>query len=422
MNKVESRYVRLVETAAAFLLLLYPSLMFAVKGGMNGSFLLLLLLSAGVLAWRSRQMQPIVWDREMTFYLLAMAALPIAIFLSQSYHHLYSGHPYDAASRFLLSVPIFMLLRRTRFDVVTWVQYGFPLAAIVGCLMLRHIDQGRFGIATLDLIHFGDFELIMGVLSVLSINWTGRDTPLVRSLKVLGFLAGMYASIVSGSRGGWIALPVFLMVYIYFRHGKISIKAIVVAPLMLMMAGFIAYTSSQSIHHRVDGVTSELAAFRRGNPDSSVGIRLQLFKAAAVIFIQNPIFGAGPEGFALEMEPMKKAGKITPLAAELGKGEVHNELLSKAAGLGIFGLFAMLSVYLVPLRIFHHSMRSASVQVRQAGMMGLVFVGGFMVFGLTAETLNLTMATAFYGLTVAVLLAACLNIHRGEPTTVRKPE
>src|SRR5665647_3901182 len=108
---------------------------------MNGSFLLLLLLSLIVWGIRPREMQ--LWNRDLTLYLLAMAALPAAIFLSQSYHHHYSGHPYDAASRFLLAVPIFMLLRRVRFDVVALVQYGFPLAAIVGCLMLKPISDGR---------------------------------------------------------------------------------------------------------------------------------------------------------------------------------------------------------------------------------------------------------------------------------------
>lgn len=416
MIKIESRYVRLVETAAAFLLILYPGLMFAVKGGMNGSFLLLLLLSLFVLAFRPGRMPPVVWDNETKYYLLAMVSIPAAIFLSQSYHHHYSGHPYDAASRFFLAVPVFMLLQRVRFSVVAVVQFGFPLAAITGWLMSKEIpgSGGRFGIATLDLIHFGDFELILGVLSAFSVDWTGRDAWLLRGLKILGFLAGMYASVASGSRGGWIALPVFLMIYIYFRFGKISPKAILAMSLMLVMTGFIAFTSSQEIHHRVDEINSDLAAFRHGNPDTSTGIRLQLFQAAAVVFVQNPLFGVGPEGFALEMEPMKNSGKITPLAAKLGKGEVHNELLSKAAGLGLFGLIAILSAYLVPFRFFYRATRSAFVQVRQSGILGLVFVSGFMVFGLTVEILNLTMAAAFYGLTVAVLLAACLNIHHGE--------
>jgi len=114
---------------------------------------------------------------------------------------------------------------------------------------------------------------------------------------------------------------------------------------------------------------------------------------------------------------MQQSGKITPLAAELGKGEVHNELLSKTAGLGLPGLLAMLMIYLVPLRIFYRALRANSVQIRQSGMLGLIFVSGFMVFGLTVEVLNLTLATAFYSLTVAVLLAACLNIHHGEYNT-----
>ncbi len=405
MTGIEFSEPRWKEIIAAFLLLSYPGLMFAVKGGMNGAFLLLLILSA----WSLRPS----WDRETMIYLLAMASLPFAIFLSQSYHHHYSGHPYDASSRFLLGVPVFMMLRNMRFNVIAMVQYGFPLAAIAGFLMLKQIGDGRYGISTLDLIHFGDFALVMGVLSVLGINWTGRDSLLLRLFKIAGFAAGIYASVVSGSRGGWIAMPVFLMIFIYFRFSRISMKALSTAVIIFLTPRFMAYASSQKIHHRVDELFSDMTSFERGNPDTSTGIRLQLFKAAAEVFVQHPVFGVGPEGFAGEMDAMQKAGIVTPMAAGLGRGEIHNELLSKAAGMGMPGLIAMLAIYLVPARIFYQSMRSSTARIRQSGMLGLVFVTGFMVFGLTAETLNLTMAAAFYSLTVAVLLAACLNVHRG---------
>jgi O-antigen ligase len=414
MMKSKFSYLIFVESMAALLLVFYPGLMFAVKGGMNGAFLFLLLLSIAVLIVQPREIPGVVWNSELKVYLLATAALPVAIFLSQTFHHHYGGHPYDAASRFLLAVPIFMLLQRLRFSIVAMVQYAFPIAAIVGCLMLKPIADGRIGIATLDLIHFGDFELVLGVMSLLCLNWTGRDAPLLKVLKVIGFLAGVYASVVSGSRGGWIALPVFLTIYIYYKLGKISLKSLIITPLILIIAGLIAFTFSQKIHHRVDEVTGDLYAFQHGNPDTPTGVRLQLFQSAAVIFVHNPIFGVGAEGFSLEMEPLLKAGKITAMAAELGKGEVHNEILSRAAGLGLFGLMAILSIYLVPVRIFYRSMKSTSIQLRKSGLLGLVFVSGFMVFGLTVEVLNLTMATAFYSLTVAVLLAACLNIHHGE--------
>ncbi len=410
MNIIESRYLKSIEAVAAILLIIYPSAMFAVKGGMNASFLFLLLISLSVLIFRPREMSPVLWDANTKIFLFAMAALPAAIFISQSYHQNYSSHPYDAASRFLLAVPIYMVLRRINFKVVTLVQYGLPLAAIVGCLMIKPIALGRYGIATLDLIHFGNFELLLGVLSIASLNWAGHDATLIKTLKVTGLLAGMYASIMSGSRGGWIALPVFLLIFLYFKAGKISFKILFITPMVLVMAGVFVYTLSEKVHHRIDEVTGDISEFRHGNSDTPTGIRFQLFQAATVIALQNPIFGAGTEGFAAAMNAMQKNGTVTPMAAELGRGEVHNEFLSRAAGLGIFGVIALLSIYLVPGRIFYCAMRTDAKKIRQAGMLGLIFVSGFMVFGLTAETLNLTMVTAFYSMTVAVLLAACLNL------------
>lgn len=414
MTNTKFTYVGMVEALAALVLLLYPALMFAVKGGMNGSFLLLLLLSITVLLVRPHKLVPAICNRELALFSGAMAALPIAIFLSQSYHQSYSGHPYDAASRLLLAIPIFILLQRLRVNIVASVQYGFPLAAIVGWLMLKPIAEGRMGISTLDLIHFGDFELMLAVLSILSINWTGRDGLLLSVLKIAGFMVGIYASIASGSRGGWVAVPIFLLIFIYFKYGKLSLKMFITLPTILISLGFMAYTLSQGIHHRVDETVSDMTAIHRGNPDTPTGVRWQLYQAAAVIISKNPFFGVGPEGFAREMEPMLKAGTLTAMAAELGKGEVHNELLSKTAALGIFGLVSMMLIYTVPLRFFYRAMHSKHSQVRQAGLLGTVFVSGFMVFGLTVEILNLTMAAAFYSLTVAVLLAACYNIHHSD--------
>jgi len=114
---------------------------------------------------------------------------------------------------------------------------------------------------------------------------------------------------------------------------------------------------------------------------------------------------------ALQMQPMREAGELTPLAAEVGRGEVHSDLLSKTVGMGIFGLASMLAVYAVPFGLFWHATAMVSSIKRRAGVLGIIFVSGFMVFGLTVEILNLTMATAFYSFTIAVLLAACYNIH-----------
>ena len=413
MDMMRSRYLLFVEITAALLLLIYPTLMLAVKGGMNGVFLFMLILSIAVWIVRPAGMSAVKWQPEWKIYFVAMLAMSVAIFISQSYHQSYDGHPHDAASRYWLAIPVFLLLQRLRLNVFSVLQFAFPVAAITGFLLVKD-GGGRSGISTMDLIHFGDFELILGMLSLFSIDWFGRDHWLLRILKISGFIAGLTASLASGSKGGWLAIPAFIVIFFYFRMGKMSLRMIATSSASVILVIAITYTGSAIFHQRVHELVNDVAAFSQGNRDTSTGIRWQLYKAAADVFLRHPIFGVGAEGFALEMKPMMESGKITAQAAYLGRGEVHNDILSKAAGMGIFGLFAVLGIYFVPFRMFWRATKSASAQVKRTGVLGIVFVSGFFVFGLTVEFLNLTMAAAFYSFTIAALLAACYSAHHGE--------
>ncbi len=425
LSIARSRYLSFVEKTAALLLLVYPTLMLAVKGGMNGVFLFMLLLTFAVLITRPNGMSPVVWRREWTIYSAAMFAMSAAIFISQSYHYNYAAHPHDAASRYWLAIPVFLLLQRLRPNVFTLLQFAFPVAAITGFLLAKDLG-GRSGIGTLDLIHFGDFELMLGMLSLFSINWFGRDKLSLHILKLLGFIAGLAVSLASGSRGGWLAIPVFIAIFFHFKMARISLKRAMASLILAILAITIAYSVNTTFHQRVDSVhervgslANDIVLLNQGKLDSSVGIRWQLYKAAVDVFARHLLFGVGPEGYALEMKPMLEAGKITPNAASYGRGEVHNDILSKAAGMGVFGLVAILAIYFVPFRLFWQATKSAAPQAKRAGILGIVFVSGFFVFGLTVEILGLTMSTAFYSFTVAVLLAACYNVHSIDPARIK---
>ena len=426
MKIKHSYYFHFVEKAAALLLLVYPVLMLTVKGGMNAVFLFMLLLALAVWMVRPAGMNAVAWKPEWTAYVVAMFLLPFAILVSQMAHQNITAHPHDAASRYWLAIPIFLLLQRLPLRVIGVLQYAFPLGAIGGLLMATRESTGRWAIptleyanrltiTTLDQIHFGGFELISGMLSLFSLNWLGRDIPALRLLKILGCIAGVWASLASGSRGGWLAIPLFIGLFFYFSMGKVSLKMIVSSLLAATLAMTASYFAVGTFHQRVNALAHDVVVFDQGNRDTSTGVRWQLYQAAADVFYRHPFTGVGPEGFASEMQPMVEAGKLTPDAAQLGRGEVHNEILAKAAGMGILGLIAILAGYLVPLRLFWRATQSGSDRVRRSGILGVVFVSGVFVFGLTVEFLNLTMATAFYSFTVAVLLAACYNVHHGEP-------
>lgn len=387
------------------ILLLYPTLMLTVRGGMNGVFILTLLMA--LIAWPcGRYSQGLFTSGDTRRYMWAMFGLTIAIFLSESYWQDFHGRSYDAVARYWLAIPIFFWLSRMVPDVFRALQLSFPVAAIAGFLLTEEM-WGRSGIGTLDLIHFGDMELILGILSLFAIDWFGRDGAMLRTVKIVGFVAGAAASFGSGSRGGWLAIPVFLIIFLHFNWNRLPLK-MVAGVIVLAIASMLAlYATSDTVNQRVNAMVSDIKDYQLGNRDTSTGIRWQLYEAAIDIFGRHPFVGVGPTGFAREMQPMMEAGKLTLEAAHLGRGEVHNDILAKTAGMGMFGLVAILALYLVPLRMFWQATRSAVREVRRTGILGITFVSGIGVFGLTVEFLNLTMAAAFYAFTVAVLLAAC---------------
>lgn len=394
-------------------LLCYPALLFAIKGGMNALFFLLVALSLLTLFSQGRN-HPKYFDGNATVFTVAMLSGILAIFLSQAWHGDFNMRPYDAASRLLLAVPVFLALRSIGLRTISLLQYGFPLGAIASLIMVLLMQgnypySGRASTAFMHPIYFGDLALMLGFLSIFSINWLKKDSAAIIALKIAGALAGIYVSVLSQSRGGWVAIPILLVVWLVLQKRQ-AIKLSYALPLILL-ALLASYFFVDIVQQRIDWIFNDIRAFSIGQADTSVGQRFQLWKAALYLYGQNPLFGVGPEGFAHSMEALGQSGFITAEAAQLGRGEVHSQILASLVGLGIPGLLSVLSIYFVPLYIFLKATDSNSNIRRTAGMMGLCLTLGFLIFGLTAELFNIKMIASFYGLTVAALLAGatCLG-------------
>ncbi|MGE0072349.1 MAG: O-antigen ligase family protein [Thiomonas sp.] len=413
------------------LLLVYPALTLTVAGAVNTVFFLLFLLSAARLladlrnpreqrlaASRPGRRDPLPASDAM-LYTAAMAALPLAVFIGQCASQRWGWPYYDAVSRFLLATPIFFALRRLPPQrlLVLWPGMIFGAFAAAALVVFDPRDWGasdgvaRLGSAFVNPIHFGDIALTLGVLPALGLVQRPLTPVSVRSMlwpaaALLAAAAGLYASILSGSRGGWVAIPLFVVLAAVFNRSALHARTVLVAALAMLLAVSLAAIAVPETRQRIELVFSNLHAFDHGNEDTSIGIRFQLWKAAWVIFTEHPLFGVGMGGFKALMTPMQQSGLLTPLAADLGRQEVHSEILSRLSQLGIVGLAAIAAVYIVPARLFWRRVDAVSAASRAAARMGLALVLGFVVYGLTVETFDLTMTAAFYALTVAVLLAA----------------
>ncbi len=411
MKRITSIYSVGIEKFVMLLLLIYPVCMLMVRGGMNAVFILMLLLTIVVAVIRPSGLPKITWCKEWTYFACSMLSMTIATLLSQVANHQYGAHAYDAISRYWLAVPILLLMQRIEVQIFEVLRFAFPIAAIVGLASISEIGGGRYGISSLDLIHFGDFELLLGVLSLHLMKPHTSKQWYLSLLGWCGLVAGIAASLLSGSRGGWLAIPVFVIIYFSINNPRNALRTISITFAAAVLAIAVLLSLSDSFSRRMSEMAQDFKVIGVEKSDSDTGIRLQLYVAAAEVFFRHPLFGVGPEGFALEMQPMLDAGKITPQAANYGRGEVHSDLLAKAAGMGTLGVAALLATYLVPLWLFLRVCHSGNFIIRRAALSGVTFIVGFMIFGLTVEFLSLTLVTAFYSFTLAVLLAVCYNIH-----------
>ncbi len=395
----------------AVFLLIYPVLTVLKQGSASALLIAagVLSLGAGVAVRRalSGPATPEGADRLVRLTGWALCMPLAAVILSEAWHGHLRWNAFDAPARFLAAVPLFLLLRRAPLRALRWADGSFAAGALaalgVGLWAARDWGEGRMGSAFLNPIHFGDIALILGVLSALSINWWRKDPLAVRLLKVGGLLAGLVASLLTGSRGGWVALPFILLLVAVARGRDKPARWRVLVPAVAVLGVAVLYAVSGTIHERIHMVWVDLAQYAQGQKDTSIGIRLQIYQAALMLIPKHPIFGLGPGGFADSLQALVDAGRMSATAAQLGRGEAHNQLLAYTANFGLVGGLSIVAIHLVPGLLCWRCLKAAAAPMRRAALMGAVFALAFFVFGLTVEIFTLKMTASFYAAVIASL-------------------
>jgi O-antigen ligase len=403
------------------IVLLGPALTVAVNGGANGSLMLAALLSLVLLIAQARSGAYAKSDgpsqRLLQSYALAMAAPLVVLTAVELLHGKVVAHTLGAAMRFLLAVPVVYLLHRFARDLVRWADASYALGAFAaGSVILalaREWSPGRWTSPFLDPINFGGLAVLLGMLSLLSIDWTRRDPTPVRALKVGGFACGVLASVPTGARGAWLSLLaviVLLAVVTMRRHSptfRIALWTSVTAALVF------AFATLDPVRDRLDLMLVDLHSyFEEGKRDTSPGIRLQIWRAALLAFADRPLLGLGAHGFDNATYAYANLGLLTPLAAESARAEMHNTYLAYAVDFGVPGLLALIGVFAVPGWVFARQLAADRIQAR-AALMGLVVVTMYATGALTVDVFRLKMMAAFYAASTALLAAIALADNHG---------
>jgi O-antigen ligase len=218
------------------------------------------------------------------------------------------------------------------------------------------------------------------------------------ALSAAGLVLGALASLLSQSRGGWLALGVALPVQAVILWRAMDRRDFMVSVVAALVCGsaLLALTAQQ-LSQRVELARSEVELYEAtGNAATSVGQRLDHWKLAWRLGLAKPLEGWSQKGYEIEKERIVAAGQAHPFLLQFN--HAHNEYLDLFAKRGVLGLGALLILYAVPLVLFwpHRNVTAAERKLMPLQLIGVLIPVIYAGCGLTQGFLGHNSGTMFF--------------------------
>jgi O-antigen ligase len=406
---------------------LAPLLFLTVKGWTNAAGALLALLALYDILRRPGLYWPLWKDPRIGWLSAALASAFVAILLSQTLRGDFQSQPYDAPLRPLAGIAVLLYLTARRVNFLKLFQWTCPLAVLICAAALlpapAPIEKwgGRLANSFVDPLSLGQYMLLLGVLSAFMINLVEKDSPLAIALKLAAFITGLWVSVLTESRSGWLAIPVLFVVWLFAVARVRDVRTTAAGAALLAAACLLAFFLLHPVQERVTLALNDVQSYLAGGgSDTSAGLRLSLLRASWHVFLTQPLYGYGDGG----TPPLMTIPAIRPFYTDLLQyalvhNGAHNELFQNMIRSGIFGVISTLMMFGVPFIVFWRAARSRVKDASAAGAVGLGYIAGVFCFGLTTEAFALKYLATFYALMVAALAAQIISAepHRDDVAT-----
>jgi O-antigen ligase len=256
-------------------------------------------------------------------------------------------------------------------------------------------------------IVFGDNALLLGAMSLSLLPALHRGRRRADEIAAsIGAASGLLASLLSGSRGGWIAVPVLaLLIATQYRRDWTPETWQRAIGSGAMIAGLVVLIAGRTVVHRVRTAGAEITAYIGAGPSdpgarTSIGARFEAWRSAADAFAAHPITGVGWGNLSHHFDVQAYTGTRSPRIATFD--HAHHQVISGLASAGLLGAAALIAVLAVPATWFVRSRRGDTRQ-RAIGTTGLVVVAGFAIAGLTEAVFESFVGIVLYAVTVSIL-------------------
>ncbi len=386
---------------AAFLLM---AIALVVPSGYSLGAVMLLLGSVVLLGKRGE-----LTLRRADLAIMAVLTAYALVVIAEAWWDGQGSRGMDRPLRFLLAIPALLLvLAFPPRAAAIWA--GLATGGILagGWAGWQKLVEGveRAGGHTY-VIQFGNISMLSAILCAAGLGWAlvQPRAKLWVALLALGIAGGVLGSLFSGTRGGWVGIPVVLWV-LYRGYGRdLPGKWKTLALVAVLVVGTMAYAIPQTgVQSRVGQAVNDIQRYAsQENRTSSVGARFEMWKGAAHLIAEKPLLGWGENGYQEGMQRMADDDVIHPFITTFD--HAHNEFIDATAKRGLLGLVVLLALYLVPMRLFARQLAAPDMQLRAFAVAGVLLPVAYFDFGLTQVFMAHNSGVMVYAFLLPVLWA-----------------
>lgn len=356
------------------LVYLYFALALATPGSLYGAIPAILVL------WGLVRCERWLWQERVCWLFWGYALVHSALLVI----HGDSASSFDGVLRFWL-IPFAMIILCRQMPPL----HTTALAAAIGCFAALALAVWQVFIAQLEraegflhVIQFGNLVLLQGLLCLT----LAVCLPKSRLLLLAAFIAALLASLLSGSRGGWVALlPVALLLWLLPARRRLPrhFARYCLAATLAAMALVLLTPIDDKIHVRLAAAWHDIALYRGGEVNTSLGLRFEMWRSAWDMLQAHPWVGVGHQGVHQWLLDGIARGTLHPALAEFR--HLHNDFIDAFARGGILGGTSLLALFAgLAWHYARHWRRTRSPYA----LLGLVILTAFVAFAMSQSVLR----------------------------------
>jgi len=380
--------------------------------GVGSAYLGLCVLAGLLIAIQQRRALAEVWQQDRAVRWFGILLL-VYLLVSLANYALVdsSSFAYSRLTRqvILLAIPILFILLWWARPTIRMICTGLALNAMgFGFYAIGfHLLMGKRVDALTHAIHFGNAGLLLGFsalgLLALRIPWPWRV------LGLMGLGLGITASFLSESRGGWLAIPLLLVIslitmYKADRPSKRLWLAISVA--IILALGLAAGTDR--VQQRVADGQRDIERMSNNDHLTSIGYRVLMWRIALEAGLDAPWFGHGFSGYARHVDTLIEKGEIPSRLARF-RTEPHSDYLYLFATRGLSGLIAYAALLLIPTVYLLATLRRGDPRQKASAQVGLSLIIVLAIGGLTITMVDQRAMIRFLSVMASLALYLAWN-------------